>query len=144
MHLESLNIPDLLIPLWRGTFDCDKNDSRSNWPWAVLHGQKWEEHGRDVAAATPYLPGSFDRPPRNPAEKISSGYKAWEFLLYLYGLGPGVFLNILPQTYYKHFCKLVFAVWIINQHQIKTKDLKKAHQALVEFAHEFELLYYQR
>jgi hypothetical protein len=144
MHLESLNIPDLLIPLWRGTFDCDKNDSRSDWPWAVLHGQKWEEHGRDVAAATPYLPGSFDRPPRNPAEKISSGYKAWEFLLYLYGLGPGVFFNILPQTYYKHFCKLVFAVRIINQHQIKTKDLKKAHQALVEFAHEFELLYYQR
>ena len=40
MHLESLNIPDLLIPLWRGTFDCDKNDSQSNWPWAVLHGQK--------------------------------------------------------------------------------------------------------
>ena len=51
--------------------------------------------------------------------------------------------NILPQTYYKHFCKLVFAVQIINQYQIKTKDLKKAHQALVEFAHEFELLYYQ-
>ena len=63
-------------------------------------------------------------------------------MLYLYGLGLGVFLNILPQTYYKHFCKLVFAVRIINQHQIKTKDLKKAHQALVEFAHEFELLYY--
>ena len=42
MHLESLNIPDLLIPLWRGTFDCDKNDSQSDWPWAVLHGQKWE------------------------------------------------------------------------------------------------------
>jgi hypothetical protein len=144
MHLESLNIPDLLIPLWRGTFDCDKTDSRSTWPWAILCGDVWEAHGRDVAAATPYLPGSFDRPPRNPAEKISSGYKAWEFLLYLYGLGPGVFYNVLPQIYYKHFCKLVFAVRIINQHQIKTEDLKEAHQALVEFAHEFELLYYQR
>ena len=32
---------------------------------------------------------------------------------------------------------------MINQHQIKTKDLKKAYQALVEFAHEFEVLYYQ-
>ena len=144
MHLESLNIPDLLISLWRGTFDCDKTDSRSTWPWAVLRGDVWEAHGRDVAAATPYLPGSFDRPPRNPAEKISSGYKAWEFLLYLYGLGPGVFYNVLPQTYYQHFCKLVFAVRIINQHQIKTEDLQAAHQALVEFAHEFKLLYYQR
>jgi hypothetical protein len=43
-----------------------------------------------------------------------------------------------------HFCKLVFAIRIINQRQIKTEDLKKAHQALVEFVHEFELLYYQR
>ncbi|KAF8798243.1 hypothetical protein BYT27DRAFT_7123523 [Phlegmacium glaucopus] len=143
MHLESLNIPDLLIPLWRGTFDCDKTDSWSTWPWAVLRGDTWEVHGRDVAAATPYLPGSFNRPPHNPAEKILSGYKAWEFLLYLYGLGPGVFYNVLPQIYYKHFCKLVFTVHIINQHQIKTKDLKAAHQALVESAHEFELLYYQ-
>lgn len=45
MHLASLNIPDLLIPLWRGTFDCDKTDSRSTWPWAVLHGETWERHG---------------------------------------------------------------------------------------------------
>jgi hypothetical protein len=143
MHLESLNIPDLLILLWRGTFDCDKTDSQSTWPWAVLRGDVWEAHGRDVAAATPYLPGSFDCPPRNPAEKISSSYKAWEFLLYLYGLGPGVFYNVLPQTYYQHFCKLVFVVHIINEHQIKTEDLQAAHQVLVEFAYEFKLLYYQ-
>jgi len=144
MHLASLNIPDLFINLWRGTLDCDKNDNRSTWDWAVLKGQIWENHGRDVAHATPYLPGSFDRPPRNPAEKISSGYKAWEYLLYLYGLGPGVFYNVLPQIYYKHFCKLIFAIRIINQHEIKTSDLKMAHQALIEFAHDFELLYYQR
>ena len=86
MHLLSLNIPDLLINLWRGTMDCDKKDDRMNWDWAVLNGPMWEKHGQQVASATPYLPGSFDRPPRNPAEKISSGYKAWEFLLYLFGL----------------------------------------------------------
>jgi hypothetical protein len=144
MHLASLNIPDLFIPLWRGTFDCDRTDDRSTWNWAVLKGDIWEAHGRDVAATTPYLPGSFDRPPRNPAEKISSGYKAWEFLLYFYGLGPALFYNILPTIYYHHFCKLVFAIRIVNQHQIKAEDLRKAHQALIQFAHEFELLYYQR
>lgn len=144
MHLASLNIPDLLIPLWRGTFDCDRTDDRSTWNWAVLKGEVWEAHGRDVVATTPYLPGSFDRPPRNPAEKISSGYKAWEFLLYFYGLGPALFYNLLPAIYYRHFCKLVFAIRIVNQHQIKTEDLRRFHQGLLEFAHEFELLYYQR
>ena len=144
MHLGALNLPDLLINLWRGTFDCDKTDDRSTWAWATLTGKTWEAHGRQVAAATPYLPGSFDRPPRNPAEKISSGYKAWEFLLYLYGLGPGLFYNILPHKYYYNYCKLVFGMRIINQHHIKTPALVKAHEALLEFACEFEVLYYQR
>jgi hypothetical protein len=144
MHLASLNIPDLLINLWRGIFDCDKKDDRATWDWAVLHGPTWEAHGKQVASATPYLPGSFDRPPRNPAEKISSGYKAWEFLLYLYGLGPGVFYNILPEKYWRHFCKLVFGIRIMSQYSIKTEDISKAHQALLEFAVEFEVLYYQR
>ena len=60
MHLGSLNIPDLLINLWRGAFECDKKDDKSTWDWAVLQGPVWEKHGKDVAACTPYLPGSFD------------------------------------------------------------------------------------
>jgi hypothetical protein len=144
MHLGALNIPDLLINLWRGMFDCDKTDDCATWAWAKLKGETWEEHRRQVTAATPYLPGSFDRPPRNPALKISSGYKAWEFLLYIYGLGPGLFLNILPPDYYKNYCKLVFGMQIMNQHHINMDDLKKAHEALLEFACEFEVLYYQR
>ncbi len=83
MHLSTFNLSDLLLSLWRGVFDHDHHDSPANWPWAVLQGEVWESHGRDVAAATPYLPGSFDRPPRNIAEKINSGYKAWEWLIYL-------------------------------------------------------------
>ena len=84
MHLVSLNIPDILISLWRGMIDCDKNDSRRTWDWAMLQGDVWKAHGDAAAASTPYLPGSFDRPPRNPAEKINSGYKAWEYLMYIF------------------------------------------------------------
>ena len=76
MHLASLNIPDLLISLWHGTFDCGTTDKRSNWDWAVLTSNTWTEHSKAVATAKPYLPGSFDRPPWDPALKISSGYKA--------------------------------------------------------------------
>ena len=144
MHLASLNLPNLLINLWRGTLDCDSKDDHSSWDWAKLKGRTWEEHGRQVAAATPYLPGSFDRPPRNPAQKISSGYKAWEFLLYLFGLGPGLMYKILPDKYYRNFCKLVFGIRINHQYHIKNDDLQKAHEALLEFAFEFEHLYYQR
>ncbi|KAF9471629.1 hypothetical protein BDN70DRAFT_975534 [Pholiota conissans] len=38
----------------------------------------------------PYLPGSFDRPPRNPADKVNNSYKAWECLAWIYGLGPAL------------------------------------------------------
>ncbi|KAE9384943.1 hypothetical protein BT96DRAFT_950198 [Gymnopus androsaceus JB14] len=43
MHLPSLNIPDLFIPLWRGKFDCDKTDDCASWDWAVLKGTAWTQ-----------------------------------------------------------------------------------------------------
>ncbi len=144
MHLGTFNLADLFLPLWRGQFDHDPIDLPSDWPWAVLQGEIWESHGRDVAAATPYLPGSFGHPPRNIAEKMNSGYKAWEWLLYLYGLAPALLHGILPEPYYSHFCKLVRGMRIIQQYHISSSDLVLADNLLRSFAHEFELLYYQR
>jgi hypothetical protein len=144
MHLASFNLGDLIIPLWRGVFDRDRDDPLSSWSWAVLQGEIWEMHGREVAAATPFLPGSFDRPPRNIADKINSGYKAWEWLLYLYGLTPALLYNILPEPYYSHHCKLVRGMRILHQHHIRTSDLILADKLLRSYAYEFEVLYYQR
>ncbi|KAL6301922.1 hypothetical protein BKA93DRAFT_861789 [Sparassis latifolia] len=144
MHLASLNIPDLLIPLFRGTLECDKDDDKSEWDWVVLVGEIWQIHGKMVADARPYLPESFDRPPRNPAEKISSGYKAKEFLNYVYGFLPALLRPILPEKYWRNFCKLVLAVRIFHQHKLTSAQLKLAHTTMLEFIEEFELLYYQR
>lgn len=145
MHLASFNLADLLVSLWRGQLlDNEGTDSIATWPWAVLRGATWEQHGKAVADATPYLPGSFDRPPRNIADKINSGYKAWEWLLYLYGLAPALLYGILPQPYYSHFCKLVQAMKIVQQYHIKTSDLVTAQQLFQSFTHEFETLYYRR
>ena len=83
-------------------------------------------------------------PPRNPAEKISSGYKAWEFLMYIYGLGPAMFYGVLPEKYWVNFCKLVYGMRIILQHEVTTEDLIKAQHSLLEFCQEFEALHYQR
>jgi len=63
----------------------------------------WKAHGKAVEDTLHYLPSSFKRPPHNIAEKLTSGYKAWEFLLYLYGLGPGLLLGILPDSYYTNY-----------------------------------------
>ncbi|KJA25532.1 hypothetical protein HYPSUDRAFT_134597 [Hypholoma sublateritium FD-334 SS-4] len=144
MHLGTFNLADLLLSLWRGGIDHDSDDPPSSWPWAVLHGKIWDTHGSAVAAATPFLPGSFDRPPRNIAEKINSGYKAWEWLLYLYGLAPALLYGILPEPYYSHFCKLVRAMHIIHQYHIRADDLKLAGHFLKTFVQEFEQIYYQQ
>jgi hypothetical protein len=75
MHLATLNLSDLMISLWRERLDCTVPDDRSTWGWAVLQGDVWQQHGKAVADALPYLPSSFDCPLHNIAEKLTSGYK---------------------------------------------------------------------
>ena len=123
MHLLFLNIGDLLIPLWRGTAKCEPTDKKESWDWAKLTGDTWLAHGKLVANLTQYFPSSFHRPPRNPAEKINSGYKATEYALYIYGLGPSVFRAVLPKKYWKNVCKLVHGARIILQRRIRQSQL---------------------
>lgn len=143
MHLI-INLPEHLVGLWRGTLYAEKQDSKDTWDWAVLKGDLWEQHGAIVGNTGQYLPGSFDRTPRNPALKISSGYKAWEYLMYVFGLGPAVFFGVLPDKYWSNFCKLVFAIRCLSQRQLTSQDIRDVHVALTEFVEDFELLYYQR
>lgn len=144
MHLVSLNLTDLLMLLWRGTLDCDTADNRDTWDWAVFFGDVWKSHGKVVAQTKSYLPGSFDRPPRNPAEKMNSGYKAWEWLMYMFALGPGLFYGILPNVYWKHHCKLVAGIRLLQQRSISAPQIVESHRLLISFVEDFEQLYYQR
>ena len=70
-----------------------------------------------------------------------SGYKAWEYLNYIYGLGPTVFYGVLPDVYYSHFCRLVWAIWIIHQHMISRDQLVTMHRLLLQWVLDFEILY---
>ena len=142
MH-PMLNTGELFIPIWCGTFRCDPTDNKASWDWATLNGDTWIEHGKLVAAATRYFPSSFHRPPQNPAEKISSGFKATEYYLYLFGLGPGVFRAVLPKKYWRNFCKLVHGFRIIIQQSITGHQVLEAHVSLTSFVEEYENLYYQ-
>jgi len=111
MHQPVINLTALMFELRCERGNCRSgDDSDGDWDWAVLKGDVWKAHGKAVADAAPYFPRSFDRTPRNPAEKLSSGYKAWELLLYFYGLGPGLFEDLLPEEYFLHYCKLVVGI----------------------------------
>jgi hypothetical protein len=63
MHLFGLNIGELLIPIWRGTFKCEVTDDKATWDWVTLIGVTWITHGKLVANATKFFPSSFHRPP---------------------------------------------------------------------------------
>ncbi len=144
MHLLFINLGELIVSLWRGTMKCEVTDDKRTWDWMVLTDAKWEAHGRLVAAATKFFPSSFHRPPRNPAEKINSGYKATEYFLYLFGLGPALFRIVLPEKYWQHFCQLVHAIRIIIQRKITAQQLREAHYHFIKFVEDYELMYYQR
>jgi hypothetical protein len=144
MHLLFINIPELLVSLWQGKIKCEVTDDKTTWDWVTLIGPVWKTHGQLVADSTPYFPSSFHRPPRNPAEKISSGYKATEYFLYIFGLGPGFFRPILPQIYWQNFCKLVHAARILIQRKFTGAQVREAQYYAVQFVEEYETLYYQR
>ena len=146
MHLSVLNDPDLFVKLFTGKLDCFEPDDRSTWDWAVFHQNPalWTVHGETVFRCIPYLPSSFGRAPRDPAKRINSGYKAWEYQQYIYGLGPTLFRHILPRRYWINFCKLVASIRILQRHRINRLDILKAHVLLEDFVQEYETLYYQR
>ena len=145
MHLVSLNIPQLLLAIWRNTSDARFEYNGIKPDFIVLDDKNtWEAHGRVVASTHPYLPESFDRLPRDPSKKINSQYKASEFLLYFWALGPGLFRPILPYRLWTHFCKLVCGIRLVHQRRITENDVKRAHQMLTEWAYEYELFYYGR
>ena len=56
----------------------------------------------------------------------------------IYGLGPGLLYGILPGVYYSNYCKLVYGMQLMNQHNISLDNVCNAYLALVSFTWEFE------
>ena len=125
MHLCSINIPQLMIDIWRNKIEPKVDITAPTKPdFIVLDtSDVWKAHGALVASARPYLPSSFDRAPRDPALKINSGYKACEFQLYFWVLGPAVFRLVLPHHLWTDYCELVAATRIIHQRKIQQEQI---------------------
>ena len=129
-------IPDLLLSLWPSTINGDKE--KMSWDFTVLQGEEWAAHGCDIASMTPYLPGSFDHP---PAEKINSRYKAWEYLMYIFALGLGLFYSVLPLKHWRNWCRLICRICLVYQFKTLLKSLIDSQQFLLNFVLEFKALY---
>ncbi|KAG7098203.1 hypothetical protein E1B28_000171 [Marasmius oreades] len=145
MHLF-YNLVQLLSSSWRGAMDHAADDHPGSWPFAVLFDKAvWQAHGQQVGDARKYIPVCLEaRTPRNPAEKINSGYKIVEYLVYVFGLCPALLYGLLPEPFYGHFCKLVFATRVLHRRRIRRQDLVDVHQAFLQWVVEFELLYMNR
>ncbi|KAF6759405.1 hypothetical protein DFP72DRAFT_806348 [Ephemerocybe angulata] len=144
MHLICLNLTELLMELWRGTIELGAGDTKEDWDWVVLTGDAWKEHGKFVEHLREFLLSSIERPPRNPEKKINSGYKAQEWLIYIFGYGPALLRGLLPEKYWLNFCKLVAAIRLLSSRTITLAEVLQAHAYLLEFVREFEELYVQR
>ena len=142
MHLSVLNDPNLILKLFLGKLDVYDPDDGENWDWAIFYQKLvlWNVHGETVARAVPFLPSSFGHAPRDPAKKLNTGYKAWEFQQYIYGLGPALFCHLLPEKYWINFCKLVSGIHTLQRHCISHEDLLAGHKLLMDFIQEFEEL----
>jgi len=139
-----INIGELLPQLWCKTLDCFSPDNKVTWEWGVLVDDVWTQHGAAVAKSARFLPTSFDRPPRDPALKLHSGYKAIELLHCLFGLAPGLLYGVLPDPYYKNFCQLVQAIQLLQGPRISYTNLRQGHLMALSFTQDFEVLYYQQ
>ncbi|RXW13143.1 hypothetical protein EST38_g12710 [Candolleomyces aberdarensis] len=145
MHLLLNNIPELMLSIWRGTIKCDTDtDSKLAWDWATLSGKRWEEHGQLIADAKSAFPSLFHQTPRNPAQKLNSGFKATEYCLYFFGLGPAHLRTLLPTVYWQNYCKIVRGARILTQRRITQAQVREAYSILVQFVEEFENIYYER
>lgn len=144
MHLIA-NMSDLILSLWRGTIKCNVSDDIRTWHWAIFRDDDaWTAHGAIIGATAHHIPGSFDRAPRDPAEKLNTQYKTWEFQLYIFGLAPALLHNVLPQDIWLNFTKLIRGMHIVCQHSISQDEVQEAQLLLGEWEIEFKQLYYQR
>ena len=143
MHLV-MNLSSLLISLWCGTIDIAPSDDINTRDWAVLRiDEYWQAHSQAVEHAGSFLPGSYNQKPHNIAEKLTSGYKTWEFQLHTFSLSPALLYGVLPAQYWMNYCKLVHDFQIMSQHCIKQEDHIAAHVLLCNWEQEFKQLYYQ-
>ena len=71
-------------------------------------------------------------------------HKAWEFQLYIYGLGPVLLRHVLPRSYWENYCKLVAGIQVLQRPVITPQDLRYGKYSPRRFCPGIRALYYER
>ncbi|KZV59104.1 hypothetical protein PENSPDRAFT_760503 [Peniophora sp. CONT] len=154
MHALAINALKHMCDILRGHIKCDPNnyaprnpnspiDKEGDWIWAVFKRNLalWERHGKLVEEARKYLPGFIERPSRNPARKVNSGYKCVEYLLWLAGLAPGFLQGEIPTEQWEHLCLLAAAIEILFEPGKTAAELDEATDLLADWQMGIETMY---
>ncbi|KAG1729175.1 hypothetical protein EDD22DRAFT_146480 [Suillus occidentalis] len=59
-------------------------------------------------------------------------------------MAPATLFGVLPDPYWTNFCHLARGLRLMQQYHISRSELLDGHQHLLDFADEFEEIYYQR
>ena len=138
MHLNSNNLPLHLLNLWHGKV----NIIRPKPAFQVLDNKAtWMKHGALIALMASFFLASFGCTPRNPKEKIITGYKAIKWINYFCVLGPAVLCLVLLHVFWIHFCKIVCGSRVIHQQKTTAVELEHAHGLLLDWVKDFETIY---
>jgi hypothetical protein len=146
-HLPALNVPDLLFSLWRGTLTCDtkRGDSKDSWAGRCFKlPADWLRWGSQIGSLLSYIPIWFGRAPRNPAKKMSSGYKGEEYENLLFGLGPQELQPEMPEDEWEMVCMLIQGFELLAQEDISDSDLLESQRLFSQFVDLYETKFVQR
>ncbi|XP_038150334.1 uncharacterized protein LOC119789497 isoform X2 [Cyprinodon tularosa] len=127
-HNVCLGITRQLSTLW---FDSSNKDS----PWFI--GKEINEVDRRLAKIKP--PVEITRTTRSLSERKFWKASEWRAFLLFYSLP--VLKGILPARFWNHLFLLVFGIYTLLQHTIKTESILVAELALKKFVIVFQRLY---
>ncbi|KAI0720195.1 hypothetical protein C8T65DRAFT_567744 [Cerioporus squamosus] len=143
MHLCYINTCTAMVEIWRGTIKGSERDAKT-FPFAVFaNDEVWEPFGLHVERTRAYLPGFFDRAPRNIALKWNSGFKSVEMQTFLYVYCPSMMRQYLSPEHWGHLCKLVRGVRNCSEYDIGQERLVQARELLTAALEDFEKYYYE-
>lgn len=129
MHGCFLGVAKLMVSLWFDTAYADQ-------PFSMCHLLELVDARLNKISP----PSSVQRMPKCIAKQL--GYwKALEYKMFLIFYSVPVLNGLMERRYFHHLCKLVSALYLLNQDSISPNQIHEAHELLKDYVKDFETLY---
>uniref|UniRef100_A0A7M5V8Y5 Uncharacterized protein n=1 Tax=Clytia hemisphaerica TaxID=252671 RepID=A0A7M5V8Y5_9CNID len=132
LHNTLLGVIKMLVKLWF-------NKKYKSEQWYI--GDKVKQVDRAIKSLK--LPNLISRVPRNIEDDLKQ-WKASEYRTFMLCYSAPILVNFLPTEYFKHYCFLVKALYLLLQDSISESDLLCSSLLLKQFCMQIERLYGER